>query len=183
MIQKTIPDEQPMRIKEKERPGRRMLWQSAVLILIAVMVGLLVNQFRADGLALIAADDPDPAASGGNGPNAKVIVPLEEARRLFLSNEAIFLDARSRKLYEKGHIAGARSLPVENSEQSAFEVLADISQEALLITYCDGRNCVQAKKLAAFLISVGFQNVRVLDNGWTRWTKKGLPTEKAAKAS
>jgi rhodanese-related sulfurtransferase len=176
-----MSDEQAMSIKEKETPGRRMLWQSGVLILFAVIVGLLVNLVRPDGLALMAA--PDPAVSGGKGSDAKLIVPLEQARHLFFANEAVFLDARSRRLYEKGHVAGARSLPAETAEQSAFEVLADMSQDAVLITYCDGKNCVQGKKLAVFLLGMGFRNVRVLDNGWTRWTKKGLPTEKGSNAS
>lgn len=173
--------EQDMTRVKKEEPGRRMLWQSGCLILSAVIVGLLVNVVRPDGLALMTA--PNPAVSGGKGSDAKLMVPLEQARRLFFANEAVFLDARSRRLYEKGHVAGARSLPVETAEQSAFEVLADMSQDAVLIAYCDGKNCVQGKKLAVFLLGMGFQNVRVLDNGWTRWAKKGLPTEKGSNAS
>ena len=169
-----MSDEQAMSIKEP--PVRRMLWQSGALILFAVFVGLLFNQIRPDGLALIGAADPD--VSNEEGAAGSLLLPLEEAWVLLIEKKAVFLDARSLKLYLKGHVAGARSLPLEAVEKKAFEVLADVPQDAAIITYCDGKNCVQARRLAPILLEMGFQNIRVLANGWTRWVKMGLPTEK-----
>lgn len=165
-----------MRVKETKTSGRRMLWQSGVLVVFAIITGLLINQVRTGGLALVATDDPD--VSNEEGAEGSLRLTLEEARRLFIEKEAVFLDARSPKYYEKGHLAGARSLPLETVETTAFEVLADVPQDAVLITYCDGKNCILAKRLAATLREMGFQNIRVLANGWTRWVKMGLPTEK-----
>lgn len=152
-----------------------MLWQSGILILFAVIAGLLVNYYRSDGLALIVTADPD--VSNEEGAEGSLLIPLEEARLLFIEKRAVFLDARPPKHYEKGHLAGARNLPLEAVETRAFEILTDVPQDATLITYCDGKNCVLAKRLAATLREMGFQNIRVLANGWSRWVKKGLPTE------
>jgi 3-mercaptopyruvate sulfurtransferase SseA len=44
-----------------------------------------------------------------------------------------------------------------------------------LITYCDGESCDLSHELALFLKEMGFENVRVLVNGWSVWQQAGLP--------
>ena len=72
-------------------------------------------------------------------------------------------------LYKEGHIQGSRSLPFEAFDQLADEVLIDLPEDTLIITYCDGEKCTLSAELAQKLKQIGFENVRVLFNGWTVW--------------
>lgn len=159
----------------RRKLGFSVLAQSGALFLFAVTVSLLVNHLRPDSLALVTSDGPVNLTGGKTG--TSLIISLEEARRLFFEKKAVFLDARSPKAYEKGRLAAARNLPLGAAEQMAFDILADVPQDAVLIAYCDGKKCILAKRLATALLDMGFQNVRILENGYTRWVKSGLPTE------
>ena len=58
-----------------------------------------------------------------------------------------------------------------------MNIIADMKNDAVIITYCDGESCNLSKDLALFLESLGFTNVRVLVNGWTVWRDAGLIVE------
>jgi len=47
-----------------------------------------------------------------------------------------------------------------------------------MIAYCDGETCHLSKELAKALTEMGFQNARVLINGWSLWIQNGLPIQK-----
>jgi rhodanese-related sulfurtransferase len=106
-----------------------------------------------------------------------MVISLEEARKVFSSRAAFFLDARSEALYREGHIRGARNLPWQSFEANQDKVMAEIPLDTLVVTYCDGENCSLSEDLARELLFMGYEKVRVLVNGWTRWTEAGLPTE------
>ena len=104
-------------------------------------------------------------------------ISLTEAKKLFLKQAAVFIDARPDNDYEKGHIKGAHSLPWHDVDQKFSEVIKDLSPNIPIITYCDGEACSLSHDLTMFLLNMGFNNVRVLINGWTLWQKAGLPVE------
>ena len=56
--------------------------------------------------------------------------------------------------------------------------MKDISVNTPIITYCDGENCELSHNLAKFLLDMGFTNVRILVNGWSKWQNADLPVEK-----
>ncbi len=96
---------------------------------------------------------------------------------MFLTQFAVFLDARSQEQYNEGHIQGARSLPWQEFEKKAEKVLAGILPDSNIITYCDGESCDLSKELAFALLGRGYANTRVLVNGWTVWNDRKLPVE------
>jgi len=88
------------------------------------------------------------------------------------------LDVREQDEYAAGHIPGADLTPrgflevyadLEHPKRRAD--LADRSQK--LVLYCGGghRSCLAA----AALQEMGFENVRSMAGGWTRWTEEGRP--------
>ena len=87
------------------------------------------------------------------------------------------MDARPLEEFTKGHILGAISLPWHEAEQRVMDATADMANDAVIITYCDGDTCDLSKDLALFLENLGFTNVRLLVNGWTVWHEAGLPVE------
>jgi 3-mercaptopyruvate sulfurtransferase SseA len=50
------------------------------------------------------------------------------------------------------------------------------------VTYCDGETCSLSEDLAKELMAMGYKQVKVLLNGWTRWNEAGLPVEKGDKS-
>jgi rhodanese-related sulfurtransferase len=151
----------------------QMLRQAGIMVLLAVVLGVLSNSFRQERIPL--AQDWSSQARLEQGADTISEISLEEARKAFLSGRAVFLDARFPVAYREGHIRGAYNLPWESVEQLADGVLADIPRDIMIITYCDGKNCDLSMNLARELFFRGYENVRVLVNGWTRWKGAGLP--------
>ena len=154
---------------------RQAALQAGALAAAALLLGAAVNLLRPDGLPWIgkhslrerlqaaAADDP--------------VVSLDEAVRLHREGKALFLDARSAGWFEAGRVKGARNLPPKELEARFEAVLRGVDRQTPIVTYCDGETCDLSHQLALALKAKGFKNVRVLVNGWSVWTRKGLPVE------
>jgi rhodanese-related sulfurtransferase len=152
------------------------LKQSIMIILIAVALSLTVNHFRRNGVPLVREWSPKSVLSGLKTA-VEPVISIEEARALFLTNGAVFIDARPEEVYRRGHIKGALNLPPDSLEELPG-VITKIPPDSLLITYCDGENCSQGEEAAMQLSAKGYSHVQVLVNGWTVWQDAGLPTEK-----
>ena len=107
-----------------------------------------------------------------------MVVSLEEAMTLYSDKGAIFLDARSPELYEQGHIRYAKNIPWQSFDEYIDLLWGKIPDNARIVTYCDGEHCSLSEDLAKELVSMGYKNVNVLLNGWTRWMEAGFPVEK-----
>jgi rhodanese-related sulfurtransferase len=160
---------------DNHRTAMRALWQGGVIVLVAIAVGLLVNQVRPARLALVADWSPKTRLTTGAGISLEV--PLEAAEALFFARMALFLDARSPELYAEGHIQGAVNLPWDAFEATFPQVMAGVPHDTTVVTYCDGETCGLSKDLAFALLQQGYFNVRVLVNGWTLWQQSNLPVE------
>lgn len=152
-----------------------MIWQGAAIVLLATAIGLLVNQIRPGRLTLV----PDWPQEVELAPESGecMVISFDEAQDLFWSGAAVFLDARSSELYQQGHIPGARNLPWESVDEYCDAVIVEIPEDALIITYCDGEGCELSTELALDLFYQGYQNIRVLPNGWNLWVEHQLPSE------
>ena len=151
-------------------------WQSGAMVVLAIFIGLLVNEGRSDGLALVADWSPEVRLTTDEGDS--MIVSLDEAERLCLDKKAVFLDARPPEEYARGHISCAKNVPWQGFEAYMDRVWGVIPEDAWIVTYCDGETCSLSEDLAKELIAMGYKQVKVLLNGWTRWTEAGLPVKK-----
>ncbi|HEX7528735.1 MAG TPA: rhodanese-like domain-containing protein [Thermoanaerobaculia bacterium] len=88
----------------------------------------------------------------------------------------VALDARRTKVYEEGHIAGARSFPVWESDIDA-RVTAFVGESRdgsiPVVLYCSGGDCEDSHMLAQKLFGAGFNNLLVYRDGWPDWQKRG----------
>ncbi|MDZ7696176.1 MAG: rhodanese-like domain-containing protein [Deltaproteobacteria bacterium] len=168
-------------MKRKGIKGRiwRAAWQSAAMVVLACVIGLLINESRSDGLAVVADWSPETRLATDAGDS--MIVSLDEAERLCLQKNAVFLDARSPKEYARGHISCAINVPWQGFESYLDRVWGVIPEEAMIVTYCDGETCSLSEDLAKELMAMGYKQVKVLLNGWTRWAEAGLPVEEGEK--
>ena len=95
---------------------------------------------------------------------------------------ALFLDARRSSVYEEGHIAGARSFSVWESDvdekvNALFNERSDPRDQNLpIVIYCSGGACEDSHMLAQKLWGVQFNNVYVYRDGYPDWQKRGGAT-------
>jgi len=154
----------------------------ALIALMAVILSLLVNHFRPAGLPISGQFSRVSSSEGGEAVGQYVIT-IEEARALFLTNGAVFIDARSAEVYREGHIRGALNLPLDSLDEMLPDVMAQVPPDSIVITYCDGQNCPFSKDVALQLAAKGYPHVRILINGWTVWKEAGLPVEGSSKVT
>ncbi len=100
-------------------------------------------------------------------------ITVSEAKALFDKGGFTFLDVRTEKEFNKGHIPGAINLPRGKLE---FMIDKDIpDKNAPIVVYCrtGGRSA-----LATYtLVQMGYKNVKNMDGGWQAWTEAGYPVE------
>lgn len=151
----------------------RSLRQLSIIVLAAVAIALISNHFRPDRIPLVESRSSETRLISPSG--RQLAISLDEAKKLHIAKNALFLDARPPEEYDAGHIQGAVSLPWHDTEQNALDVVGNLPNDTSIITYCDGAACSLSKELALFLENFGFSNVRVLVNGWHVWKEAGLP--------
>lgn len=100
-----------------------------------------------------------------------------EAAAWLHTRSALFLDARRSKDFAQGHIAGARSFPVWESEvvrERVGELVAEGRDPSLpVVLYCSGGDCEDSHMLAQTLFGAGFENLLVYRDGFPDWLKRG----------
>ena len=156
-------------------PWIRSIRQLLVIVLAAVAIALVSNHFRPSPMQLVGNWSQEARLVSPSG--RQLAISLGEAKVLHQSRGAVFMDARPLEEFTKGHIQGAISLPWHEAEQRVMDATADMANDVLVITYCDGDSCNLSKDLALFLENLGFSKVLVLVNGWTLWQDAGLPIE------
>lgn len=158
------------------RPLIKAIWQTAGIIALACILAVCVNLVRGNGIPFVG--DWSAASRFTDDSGQSMVIGLKDASRRYVENKAVFVDARPKSEYCRGHIKGAVSLPWHDAGDRFMEVASRLEAAETIITYCDGKNCELSHDLALFLSEMGFENVRVLVNGWTVWRKAGLPTQK-----
>ena len=93
-------------------------------------------------------------------------------------NSAVIIDARPYKMYLKGSIPGAISIPDTKLEELKGRFPVNHSQK--IITFCGGYHCAKSHKIAKKLISMGYSDVNVFAAGMPAWKKAGLLTTAGA---
>jgi rhodanese-related sulfurtransferase len=114
-------------------------------------VGSLVQAFMSDRAALQA-------------------VSQDELRRRLEDREVIILDVRPVSEYNAGHIAGARSVPIDELN-SRFR---ELPKTRRIVAYCRGPFCVFADEAVMRLRARGFKAF-LLEGGFPEWKLRGFP--------
>jgi rhodanese-related sulfurtransferase len=148
---------------------RRTFSRALLIVVMGLSLGLAANTVSPRRIPLIR---PPPKA-----PQPSEMLTLPEAKAIWESGAAFFLDARAPADYAAGHITGAFNLPAEEFDQHYPQVAPILTPDRLVVVYCDGQECELSHHLADKLRSMGFRNVRILHNGWTVWRTAGLATQ------
>ena len=104
----------------------------------------------------------------------------DELRQRLAEGTVAVVDVRPAVEYRQGHIAGARSIPLDELAARLDEL--DPAQE--VVAYCRGPYCVFADEAVALLRDRGYAATRYAE-GYPEWAAAGLPIapdERAASA-
>jgi rhodanese-related sulfurtransferase/DNA-binding transcriptional ArsR family regulator len=102
-------------------------------------------------------------------------VSRAELRRRLSRKNVMILDVRPAREYEAGHVAGARSLPIDELARR----IRDLPKDTEIVAYCRGPYCVYADDAVRTLRRRGRKAVR-LEDGYPEWARAGLPTAAGA---
>lgn len=108
------------------------------------------------------------AAAGGAS------VGTLEATQLINREDAVVLDVRNAEEFGRGHILGARNVPLAELEKRADD-LAKFKARPVIVACESGNRSLGA---AATLRRLGFERVYNLAGGYAAWQQAGLPIEK-----
>lgn len=149
--------------------------QFLAFIISSILIGVLYNTFRDDGITLIAQPietitSVDEAISILTEPKIREI-NLKMAIQLFESG-VLFVDARAEEYLNNGFIPGA----IANDNIDLLTELIDtrIGYETGFVIYCSDDDCGSSEELAYDLQYSGFSNIFVFKGGWKSWSEAGL---------
>lgn len=97
-------------------------------------------------------------------------VGREELARRMRDGDAIVLDVRPEPEYRAGHVAGARSVPIDELRRH----LDALPAGSEVVAYCRGPYCIYADEAVRELQRRGF-SARRLEDGFPEWKRARLP--------
>ncbi len=101
-------------------------------------------------------------------------VSAGELNDLVSRGKVILVDVRSREAYDRAHLPGALSVPLDELPSRVDELRA--SQQDI-VTYCSGPRGDNGLEAAISLRESGVTRVRALDGGFQRWVALGHVVE------
>jgi rhodanese-related sulfurtransferase len=107
---------------------------------------------------------------GAAGPSVNTL----EATQLINREDAVVLDVREPAEYAKGHVLGAKNVPLAQVESRLGELEKHKAKPVIL--YCETGN--RAGTAQAALRAKGFERAVNLTGGVGAWQQAGLPMEK-----
>jgi rhodanese-related sulfurtransferase len=141
----------------------RILWQSALLLALSVAGAWATWKWHPKRPELYLVIEQA-------GPGE---ITVTDALALEKQGRIIWLDARVRKEFEKGHIPGAFLLNLyewEDLMRPVIETLQE-NQDRTLVIYCDSQKCTASHDIRNRMTEWGLGDfdIRVLRGGWPAW--------------
>ncbi len=112
--------------------------------------------------------------------NKKEEIPkihLEEAKALYESGKALFIDARGISEYNEAHIPGAINIMTSDSIEKIKSLEKELAGK-ILVPYCHGAGCHLSDKVAMNLFDAGYRKLAIYFGGWPEWTGANMPVVK-----
>jgi len=143
--------------------------QATLLVLAALLCGGFYHFANDEGLLAnaVATQSFQKAYMGGFIPRIS-----EKKTRRLLGTGVVFIDARLAPDYERGHLEGAISVPVDANDAIRQQRTADIPRDARIVLYCQSAGCKFAERVGVELVEAGFMNLSIFKGGWMEWTAK-----------
>jgi len=99
-------------------------------------------------------------------------VTIDDLVKKIESGKVTILDVRPESEFNKGHIANAVCIPIDQLSKR----LKELPKRTEIVAYCRGPFCVFADEAVAILIKAGYKATR-LEEGFPDWKIQELPIE------
>lgn len=153
----------------------RSTLQMMVMSAAGLLLGLGINAVSPESLPIFSTPEQFSVEM-----DESIQVSSSEIMDLWVSGEAMFIDARSEEAYATGRIPGAFSLPYKGFEDDGVPEMVDyLPRDQLLVIYCDGADCHASQVVYDRLIELGFlpERMKIFHGGWTEWKSIGGEVE------
>ena len=125
---------------------------------------MLITVALASGAALLF-----PVLSKGNGLSPQDMVQLMNR------DKAIVIDVCEPDEFARGHVIGAKNLPLGQLEDKLALLVKNKSSQVVMVCQVGARSA----RAAATARKLGFENVQSLAGGLKAWQAASMPVEKA----
>ncbi len=143
--------------------------QAAALALVALLFGGFYHFFNDEGYLANPV-----GAVGVQRAHASNFIPKISAQkaRTLLGKDAVVIDARYARDYERGHLKDAINLPVDVNDATWEATISTIPRGRPVVAYCQSARCKYAERIGLKLIDEGFDNIVIFKGGWVDWVKR-----------
>lgn len=152
---------------------KRHLLRAATVLAASLAIALALNALRGDGVPVIRPSKEVLALKAGITP-----IDLDTAKFLAQDPKILFVDARPRNVWKRGHIPGAVSFPEEVSDSLLQGFKDSVALDRPMVVYCDGEECRASDLLSKKLSQAGYKYVYLFFGGWIQWREAGERIEK-----
>ena len=125
---------------------------------------MLLAMALASGLALLL-----PVLNKGSGVDPQAMVQLMNR------DKAVVLDVCEPDEFARGHVIGAKNLPLGQLEDKLPQVVKNKSAHVIMVCQVGARSA----RAAATARKLGYENVQSLSGGLRAWSAASMPTEKS----
>ena len=155
-----------------------VLKEAGALLAASLLLGLSYNSFSEKGI-FGPTQERTPVPPVSNPGVSSELIPVEVAKSLFDSGDALFVDTRHAYDFGLGHIRGAINIPLKGADMLLGTLSVD--RNKTVVVYCDGAECNSSPEVGAKFIMAGFKDVRIFFSGWRAWKELDYPTETESK--
>lgn len=119
-----------------------------------------------------------PSDAGLPSSTLETHISLAQARSLYNSGEADFIDAREPFEYEPSHIPGAYNLTQADFAGGKTPIALEVLDPARpVVIYCGGGTCHASENVAILLQQAGFTSIHIMTVGFPLWVEAGYETD------
>lgn len=159
-------------LKTKIKIFKSIVTEALIIALSAFILSLIGNKVSPVGIPIF----PDLKEEM----MLKKLFKEIESDKLFEileKDNAILIDARSKKSFLKSHIPTSINIPYKEADKYYDDTIAFIPKETPLIIYCNSVDCSLSMRLAKKFKGWDFDNIRILKGGFDEWIKKEFKVE------
>ena len=99
---------------------------------------------------------------------------VDEIRQVDSETPVTLIDARFQRDFQRGHIDGAISVPVDLQPSELELALSGIPRSQPVVVYCQSRGCEFDERVAVRLAEEGFSDIRIFPGGWREYKEEVL---------
>lgn len=88
-----------------------------------------------------------------------------------------FIDVRSMKDFNAGHLPGAHHLAIHSEDFTVENLKVIVNKDAAVVFYCNGITCMGSSVASQKAVKWGWANVKYYREGFRHWQAEGQPIE------